>query len=124
MIGHSLGSQTAFYFATLYASDIKAVSIVAGFDSVYNLCKATLNILGFLCLAAWDHFDNIKLSQKYIDTNYYQFHKKNDAVIPFERGKALFDVVNAKNKEFIELTDGNHGRFNIAYVIDYMISRN
>jgi len=123
VIGHSLGSQAAFYLAHKYAPKIKTISIIAGFDSIKNLCKDTLKLLGLICELEDNNFNNLKLSQKKLDTIFYSFHKKDDKIISYKRGKNLFNNVKANEKYFIELTNGDHAFFDLDYVTNIILNK-
>ncbi len=97
---------------------IKSLSIIAGFDNVYNLCKDNIAYIDFICLVAKNSFDNLALLDKKLDLDYFQFHLKTDGVIPYKRGVSLFNQVNANNKKFINLRDGSHSRFDLNFVLN------
>jgi pimeloyl-ACP methyl ester carboxylesterase len=120
VLGHSLGSQPAIYFMSLYDNSIESTSIVAGFDSVYGVCKDGIpSFTQFVCLInKYTSFDSIKtVKNKEFHSKYYQFHKLDDKVISYHRGVAIYNEVSNINKEFKELYQGSHSQFPIKKVL-------
>jgi pimeloyl-ACP methyl ester carboxylesterase len=122
VIGHSLGSQTALRYAKL-EENIKAISVVAGFDSVYNVCKDRFQNAKIICVVARKSFNAVKDSaEKPFNFKFFFFHHPQDNVISIKRGQKLFDKINTKEKEFIKLTTGNHGFFDLELVTQEMLT--
>jgi pimeloyl-ACP methyl ester carboxylesterase len=120
-IGHSLGSQSAIYYGTIEPK-IDTLAIVAGFDSVISLCKERLKQFAFACFVANDSFNaGLQAKQSQFPFNFISFHNPYDKVIPLDRGLALYEDVNAKDKTFFKLTTGDHGNFDIELTTKMML---
>lgn len=122
VLGHSLGSQSAFYYGTL-EDKIKTLSIVEGFDSIYEMCKGRLKLFSFLCFMAKDSFNAKKLARKTkLPFTFISFHSPEDKTVPFTRGLNLYNKVNAKKKIFFNLQEGEHGYFDPQLITDITIT--
>ena len=116
VVGFSLGSQPAFYFGTLYDKEIENLIIIGGFDSIYNMCKNSDSYI-LKCLLTKNHFDNLKLTNKFLYTKYYQYHHPYDKTVPYIRAKNLFNNVKSKKKYFIDLKKGDHSNIPIETIL-------
>jgi uncharacterized protein len=121
VIGHSLGSQSSFYYATI-ENNIKTLGILEGFDSVYNICRERLKKFGFLCFVSQNSFNAKKLAmQNTLPFTVISFHSPQDVIVSFNRGLNLYNKIKAKKKMFFTLPQGEHGNFDPRLVTDIMI---
>jgi len=112
VLGHSLGGFPALY--SYYRYQPKKTIIVNSFDNIYNMCRQRYLIF---CIFAHDIFNSKSLGNNQIySSTIYQFHNRNDMVVPFSRGEALFSLIKSNNKKFFEIS-GNHAYFDVNYVL-------
>ncbi|MDA0617266.1 MAG: alpha/beta fold hydrolase [Proteobacteria bacterium] len=113
IVGHSLGSQTALYFASIYHKEISGIVIVNGFASIRQMCEHTLKKYHIqnLCIIAQDYFNGLSYVKNIHLPTYHQFHLENDDVIPYTAGLYIFNKINANSKDFTTLKNGTHHNF-------------
>lgn len=137
LIGHSLGTQTAAYFAGLLKDDprLSSISMVGGFPSIRYMCENTMGIAQAVCFIAKDSFDAVKyltpFNGKHLNKNNDNvivrvFHLPSDSVVPYQAGKDLYlgtlNLFGEHNTRFIDFTGGSHGEFDIELVVNSALS--
>ena len=122
VMGHSLGSQPAFYYGTI-DEKTKVLAIVEGFDSVYQMCKERMGVFNFICFIAKGSFsaENLAKNHNLSHTNFISFHSPEDVVVSFNRGISLYNQVRAKKKMFFNFQQGKHGSFNVKLATDVIV---
>ena len=113
IFGHSLGSQTALYFSSIYHNEITDIIIVNGFTSIQRICEYSLKKYHIqnLCFTAKDYFNSLSYVKGIHLPVYHQFHLFNDNVIPYDAGLQLYNTINTNNKNFTTLKNGTHHNF-------------
>ncbi len=107
LFAESIGSGVASYHTTLMSID--RILFVAPFDSLVNVAKTKFPVYPMFLLAKLsnENYDNVALLRDYTG-DLRIIHGSKDNVIPFKRGKALFENIDISNKEFIIIDGAGH----------------
>lgn len=107
IITESIGAGVASYHAFLMPPD--KMLFISPFDSIVNVAKNKFPIYPFSLLErfATENYDNIPLLKNY-KGELTIVHGTNDDIIPFKRGKALYENVPTQSKNFIPVSGAGH----------------
>lgn len=107
LFAESIGSGVASYHATLMSID--RILFVAPFDTLVNVAQTKFPFYPMFILEKFsdENYDNLALLENYAG-ELRIIHGTSDNVIPFKRGKALFEKINTQNKEFISIDGAGH----------------
>lgn len=111
VVGHSLGGSPAVYAAARYP-ELGKVVLVNTFYSIQKMCEAQYYIF---CIFSGGIHDTAAIAPL-AKAPIRQFHDLSDNVIPFEQGRALFEILGSPDKEFITLS-GSHSDFDVGTVL-------
>ncbi|OPZ77644.1 MAG: Alpha/beta hydrolase family protein [Alphaproteobacteria bacterium ADurb.Bin438] len=105
---HSIGSFPAIALSKFYNPD--AIILEA---PLYNMIKPASKVAFFMPFklvnaVLKEKFENNKIVKDIQFNQALVLHSKDDKTIDFNDGKALFDLINAKNKKFKEYENYGH----------------
>lgn len=106
--GRSLGSGFATYITS--KNNPKQTILEAPYYSIEDVAKKRLPVFPLKYLLKFE-FPNYEFVQS-IKSPLYIFHGTDDAVVPFESGKKLFDKTFKVNSDFIIIPKGSHNNLN------------
>ncbi len=106
--GRSLGSAFATYVSA--KNKPKQTILEAPFFSLEDVTQKRLLMFPVKYLLKFQ-FPNFEYIQK-VNNPIYIFHGTDDAVVPFESGKKLFNISAKINSEFILIPRGTHNNLN------------
>ncbi len=113
VVGHSLGGSPAVYAAAKYP-ELDKVILVNTFYSIQDMCEAQYYIF---CIFSGGIHDTAAIAPL-AKAPIRQFHDLNDNVVPFEQGKALFEILGSPDKKFTVLP-GGHSDFDVGIVLKF-----
>ncbi len=107
LFAESIGSGVASYHATLMSID--RMLFIAPFDSLVNVAQTKFPVYPIFLLDIFskENYDNVTLLRDYTG-DLRIIHGAKDNVVPFKRGKALFENITTSNKEFIIIDGAGH----------------
>lgn len=112
VVGHSLGGSPAVYAAVKYP-DLGKVILVNTFYSIQEMCESRYYI--FCVFSGGIH--NTAAIAPMTKVAIRQFHDRNDNVVPFEQGEALFKLLGSPDKRFTVLS-GGHSDFDVKKILE------
>lgn len=103
IVGRSIGTGFASYHASLASPD--KLLLISPFDSLSQNAREHYPIypVGMMLKHDLDNISTASFAKRVLI-----IHGENDDVIPFRRGKALFDALPQKEKEFVSIPDIGH----------------
>jgi hypothetical protein len=111
VLGHSLGGSPAVYAAAQYP-EISKVILVNTFYSMKSMCESLYKIF---CVFAGGIHDTAAIAPL-ARAPIRQFHVKDDKIVPFEQGRALFEIIGSPDKKFT-IIQGSHADFDVDEVL-------
>lgn len=105
LYGESIGGGVAAWAAGDHLADIGGIVVESGFRSLKTRAGSRFPIIGPLVLS--DDLPTEAILAKYAGP-LLVIHSRNDQIIPFEDGKALFDVCPSKKKRMCQLMGVGH----------------
>lgn len=105
LYGESIGGGVAIWLAGDHLADIGGIVVESGFRSLKARAGSRFPIIGSLVLS--DDLPSETILAKYAGP-LLVIHSRDDRVIPFEDGKALFDVCPSEKKRMFQLEGVGH----------------
>jgi len=105
LYGESIGSGAAVSGAEDYLAEIGGIVVESGFRSLKVRAGSRFPVIGPLVLA--ENMDNERTLSHY-EGPLLIIHSRDDGVIPFSDGKALFDICHSRKKRMCELSGVGH----------------
>ncbi|MBP7634711.1 alpha/beta hydrolase [Candidatus Ozemobacteraceae bacterium] len=105
LYGESIGGGVAAWLAGDHLAEIGGIVVESGFRSLRIRAGSRFPIIGPLVLS--DDLPSETILAKYAGP-LLVIHSRDDRVIPFEDGKALFDICPSKEKRMCELVGVGH----------------
>ncbi|HOY69109.1 MAG TPA: alpha/beta hydrolase [Candidatus Ozemobacteraceae bacterium] len=105
LYGESIGGGVAAWLAGLHPAEIGGLVIESGFRSLKNRAGSRFPVIGPLVLS--DDLPSDRILSTY-DGPLLIIHSRDDRIIPFEDGKALFDLCPSPRKSLCELRGAGH----------------
>jgi len=107
IMGRSLGSASAIELASSYQQQLNGLIIESGFANVFNLLKYLGFPLKSLGIAVPGTPHSHALIRK-ISLSTLVMHGEYDQIVPVEEGKALFEMIGAKDKRLVIIPGVDH----------------
>lgn len=102
--GRSLGAAIATHVAS--KNDCRKLILETPFYNLLDVAKERFAFLPVNQLLKYKFATNRHIQQ--VESPIVVFHGTDDAVVPYESGKKLFDEIKAKNKRFYTAENGGH----------------
>lgn len=107
IMGRSLGSASAIELASSYQKQLNGLIIESGFANFFNLLKYLGFPLKSLGIAIPGTPNSLALIRK-ISLPTLVMHGDYDQIVPVEEGRALFEMIGAKDKHLIIIPGVDH----------------
>lgn len=105
VMGESLGTALATYHSTLQRVD--KLLLISPFYQMADIAKNSFGIYP-IKLILRENYESNEWIKKSMTNNIRIIHGSNDEIIPIEQAKKLYEEINIKNKEFIEVNGAGH----------------
>jgi len=119
LMGRSLGSASALELASCYEKEIRGLIIESGFAyaaPLLALLGVDVAAIGFEEKSGFRNIDKIQSFKR----NCLVIHAKNDHIIPFSDGQALYNACGAQNKRLLAIPGANHNDLLYVGFTEYM----
>jgi pimeloyl-ACP methyl ester carboxylesterase len=104
VVGHSIGTGTAAYIASLYQDKIKALALISPYSSIKNLAYDIAGIANIFVSNMFPTIDRVKdFNNKIIF-----IHGDEDDIIGSHHSKLLYENCSSNNKKILIYRDYGH----------------
>ena len=119
VMGRSLGSASAMEIAGSHKDKISGLVLESGFawtEPLLRILGIDPDTIGFKEATGFRNMDKIKA----FDKPALIIHAKQDHIIPFSEGQALYNACSASDKSLLEIPGANHNDIFMRGLSEYM----